>query len=51
MLFSMQKRSSLLLTLYSEFVESYHDPNWTGVKYMVQIDEAFQNAGVVVPST
>lgn len=35
----------------NEYVETYHDPNWTGVKYMVQIDEAFQNAGVVVPST
>lgn len=35
----------------NEFVQAYHDPEWTGVKYMVQIDEAFKKAGVVVPST
>lgn len=35
----------------SEFVESSHDPNSAGVKYMIQISDAFKNAGVVVPST
>jgi len=35
----------------NEFIESYHDPNWTGVKYMVQIGGAFKNVGAVVPST
>lgn len=35
----------------NEFVESYHDPEWTGVKYMIQIKEAFKNAGVIIPST
>lgn len=38
-------------TLESEFVESYHDPSWTGVQYMIQLSDAFKNAGVVVPST
>ncbi|KAI5782710.1 putative beta-galactosidase C [Geopyxis carbonaria] len=36
----------------NEFIEDYHDPEWTGVKYMTQIDDAFVNgAGVRVPSS
>ena len=41
----------ILNQIENELTETVHDPNNTLVLYMEQIEKAFQNAGVIVPST
>jgi hypothetical protein len=41
----------VLNQIENEYQETVYDPNHTSVIYMKQIEKAFQDAGVIVPST